>query len=319
MKTTPEISVIVPMYNAENYINKCIDSILGQTFTDFELLLIDDGSQDKSAEICKTYLDKDERVKLYQKSNGGTSSAKNYGLGVANGKYIGYVDSDDFITSDYLETLHDMIVKNDADIAVGNYREVYDDGEAFNSENSSSEYEVSVFSGKEALHLLLMTDKYLRMVTPWAKLIRADIAKNHLFPEGRVHEDEAISYLFYVDAGKVAMTDKVIYGYYQNQAGIMHSLRDDNRINDALYAFVSRATHLEEIGWDYEAGRAWLFVYGGLHGLVMEMPKQRWKWKETYKDLLEAKTLTGDIKAKAFLFMHIPYLFRAIQKKRGKV
>ena len=106
-----EISIIVPIYNAEKYLNQCIDSILRQTYTDFELLLIDDGSQDNSKIICKNYLLKDSRVVYKHKTHGGASSARNLGISLAMGKYIVFIDSDDFIECDYLETVLFLIYK----------------------------------------------------------------------------------------------------------------------------------------------------------------------------------------------------------------
>ena len=116
----PQISVIVPVYNSEQYLHRCIDSILAQTFTDFELLLIDDGSTDKSGVICDEYVLKDKRVRVFHKENGGVSSARNVGLDHARGKYIGWVDSDDYIHEDMFQLLYEAVIREDADIAYCN-------------------------------------------------------------------------------------------------------------------------------------------------------------------------------------------------------
>lgn len=110
-----EISIIVPVYKVEPYLRKCVDSILAQTFTDFEVILVDDGSPDNSGKICDEYASKDSRVRVIHKKNGGLSSARNAGIDVARGKYLGFVDSDDYIEKDMYELLYDNIVKEQAD------------------------------------------------------------------------------------------------------------------------------------------------------------------------------------------------------------
>ena len=113
---TPKISVIVPVYNVEQYLPRCIDSILDQTFTDFELLLIDDGSKDKSGEICDNYAKKDSRIRVFHKENGGVSSARNLGLYNAKGKYIAFIDADDWVENEYLRIMYKHGEEECADI-----------------------------------------------------------------------------------------------------------------------------------------------------------------------------------------------------------
>jgi len=121
MIKVPEISIIVPVYNAENYLNDCIDSILVQTFTDFELILVDDGSTDRSGNICDEYTLKDKRIKVIHKKNGGASTARKVGVEEAGGRYIGWVDADDRIADDMFSVLHDLAVGYNADIAECQY------------------------------------------------------------------------------------------------------------------------------------------------------------------------------------------------------
>ncbi|WP_227166600.1 glycosyltransferase, partial [Enterococcus faecium] len=112
-----EISIIVPVYKVEKYLRKCVDSILAQTFTDFEVILVDDGSPDNSGKICDEYAEKDNRVRVIHKENGGLSSARNAGIDVARGKYLGFVDSDDYIDEDMYEILYENLKIHDADIS----------------------------------------------------------------------------------------------------------------------------------------------------------------------------------------------------------
>lgn len=126
----PIISVIVPVYNVEKYLPRCIDSILAQTFTDFELILVDDGSPDNCGAICDEYAAKDKRVRVIHKSNGGVSSARNAGLDAASGEYVTFVDSDDYIAEDRLKQMHSSIFESKADIAVAGFRFVDEIGRA---------------------------------------------------------------------------------------------------------------------------------------------------------------------------------------------
>ena len=121
------ISVIVPVYNFEDCIRRCVDSILGQTYRDIELILVDDGSKDRSGAICDEYKTLDDRVKVVHKENGGTSEARNYGLELAEGAYIGFVDGDDFIDPDFYQVLYDLIVEYQTDLSMVSYRQLQQD------------------------------------------------------------------------------------------------------------------------------------------------------------------------------------------------
>ena len=121
----PAISIIIPVYNAENYLRRCIDSVLSQSFTDFELILVDDGSKDKSPQICDEYASQDTRVRVIHKANGGVSAARNDGLDIAKGEYITFIDSDDWVERDYLSTLSNY---RDYDIVFFSHRLIYEDG-----------------------------------------------------------------------------------------------------------------------------------------------------------------------------------------------
>ncbi len=313
----PEISVVVPVYKVENYIRRCIDSVRVQTFTDFELLLIDDGSPDGCYEICESYARGDNRIKVFRKENGGLSDARNYGVNKAGGKYITFIDSDDYVSNDYLETLHNLIIENDADIAVGNYETVTDKENSDHKQDVSSP-EILVMNSDEALHKLLGSSKYLQMETAWGKLIKTGIVRKHPFPRGRYHEDEATTYLYYLDAAKTVLTSKSIYMYYQNSSSIMHSDRDGKRIEDALWALTERASNLDDLDKKDAAQLAWLFVFGWLYDEVSKHPKERWKYKEIYKKLQNAAYTKDNVKTKSFIYMSFPYIYKSIQKIRGK-
>ncbi len=163
--TNPKISVIIPVYNAEKYLRRCVDSILAQIFTDFELLLIDDGSKDKSGEICDEYAKKDNRVKVFHKENGGVSSARNLGLDNARGEWIGFIDSDDMVKPEYLDGL--IRCQSRSSLVVGGY-------ECF--ENSSKKFYITKqcdMDVEDAFNCIGSDSQSGTLLYPWGKLFKA--------------------------------------------------------------------------------------------------------------------------------------------------
>ncbi|EME3187758.1 glycosyltransferase, partial [Enterococcus faecalis] len=146
----PKISIIVPVYNVEKYLEKCVRSILAQTFTDFELILVDDGSPDSSGAMCDQFAEQDQRVKVIHKENGGLSDARNAGIEIATGEYLGFVDSDDYIADDMYELLYTNIVKEDADLSICGIYDVYEGKEPIVKSLIQG-----TFSREEALLLIL--------------------------------------------------------------------------------------------------------------------------------------------------------------------
>ena len=128
------ISIVLPIYNVENYIEKCMESVLNQTYKNIEIILVDDGSPDNCPIICDQYVKEDNRVKVVHKENGGLSDARNAGIKVANGDYITFIDSDDYVDKDYVEFLYNTIEETDADIAIGGHRVIYDSGKIIEME-----------------------------------------------------------------------------------------------------------------------------------------------------------------------------------------
>lgn len=210
------ISVIVPVYNVEKYLDKCVQSILAQTYKDFELILIDDGSTDKCPLLCDEYACNYKRIRVLHKKNGGLSDARNAGTAIANGDYITYIDSDDFISEDYLENLFYLLKENNADISVTGM-EVFFEGENPKSKPKSKTH---IYSGVEALKKMLYQDTL--DTSACAMLLPIDIAKKHLFPVGKYHEDEFTTYKFYSSVKKVAVSTKKQYFYLQRNGSIMH-------------------------------------------------------------------------------------------------
>lgn len=210
------ISVIVPVYKVENYIDKCIQSILAQTYTDFELILVDDGSPDSCPKICDNYALEDERIRVLHKKNGGLSDARNEGTKIANGEFVTYIDSDDYISEEYLETLVYLLHKYNGDIAVTGIN-VFDEGDVPKISSSNNVY---VYSGTEALNKMLYQDTL--DTSACAMLLPIEIAKQYPFPYKKYHEDEFTTYKYYSNVNKVVVTTEEHYFYLQRKGSIMH-------------------------------------------------------------------------------------------------
>lgn len=212
----PAISIIVPVYKVEEYLPKCIDSILAQTFADFELILVDDGSPDNCGKICDEYADKDNRIVVIHKENGGVSSARNAGLDIAKGKYIGFIDSDDYIDPDMYETLYNNLVNNNADISICGifvcYKNVI--------KNYYSNPISGVFSGIDAFKLALSGKGCA--FAPYNKLYKKEILDTIRFPALKIGEDLFIIGDIMLKAKKVIIcTDLPKYYYVQRQDSAM--------------------------------------------------------------------------------------------------
>lgn len=182
------ISVIVPVYNVEKYLNRCVDSIVNQTYKNLEIILVDDGSLDNCGKMCDEYAEKDSRIKVIHKQNGGLSDARNVGTSAAKGKYLTYIDSDDFVTKDYCEFLYNNIKKSEADISICKHYIMFEDGSKINT-GTSKKY---LMNKEEAFMKLLYSDDL--DVSAWAKLYKRDIMENIFFPKDRLYEDSATTY-----------------------------------------------------------------------------------------------------------------------------
>ena len=179
----PLLSIIVPVYKVENYLPKCIDSILAQTFTDFELILVDDGSPDDCPALCDAAAEKDARVRVIHQKNGGLSAARNAGLDAARGAWIGFVDSDDYIAPEMYEVLYQAVQSTGADLALCDYAEVDEAGAPCQSMH------VSLSEGELTGQELLKRASGLMVQLAWNKLYRRAIFTQRRYPEGKLNED----------------------------------------------------------------------------------------------------------------------------------
>ena len=231
-----EVSIIVPVYQVEKYIRQCVDSILAQTFTDFELILVDDGSKDKSGQICDEYARMDTRVKVIHKENGGLSDARNKGMDQASGKYFMFVDSDDYIAPTMIECLYKSILNENADIAVCNYLYYFENDR---KKNFATNIKSEVLSGAEIFYNRKNERNYGIWTVAWNKLYKSEVFGNIRFRLGKYHEDEFWANDIYQMDIKVIMIPECLYYYRQRDNSIMGK-KSIARNLDILEAFQER-------------------------------------------------------------------------------
>ena len=215
------ISVIVPIYNVENYLRQCLDSILGQTFTNFEVLLVNDGSPDSSGDICREYVEKDSRFHYFKKENGGLSDARNYGIERARGEYLTFIDSDDFVNEKHLENLFLASRLTNADITIGGFSRFENGTFWLYQDRFSSDSLVSFTSAQAIQHLDSMFDvPFLNFSIVCGKLFKRDLFKELRFQYGKYAEDQFIIWKLYLKARSIYTFNVDSYVYRINNTGM---------------------------------------------------------------------------------------------------
>lgn len=243
----PTISVIVPVYKVEPYLHQCVDSILGQRYRDFELILVDDGSPDGCPAICDEYARLDSRVRVIHKENGGLSSARNAGLDAATGKYVAFVDSDDWIDPDMLQIMMESIRSSEADMVlcgVSNYYDSQYHGDR--NENDCCIYDRII--EQEDIPALLESQAWYYVIA-WNKLYNCALFSDIRFPEGFIHEDAAVAHRIWGKCHRVGIVGKKLYHYRQRDNSIMGQAVSISR-TDILSALADRIAYCYQSEWD---------------------------------------------------------------------
>lgn len=214
------VSVIMPIYGVENYLRKSIDSIIGQTYHNLQIILVDDGSNDSCPEICDEYALKDKRVTVIHKKNGGQAEARNFGLEVAKGDYIYFIDSDDFAEKNAIEYLMNIARNTNADVVIADIVVINENENVINYDSRQYMFDdLCSFSSREAAAAFADLDW-----GPWNKLYAREIFRNIRFPVGRIHEDEAIMFKIFNNIKKCVYTKKQLYNYIKRKGSTTTNL-----------------------------------------------------------------------------------------------
>lgn len=211
-----KISVIVPIYNCANYLDNCLKSIVNQTYKNLEIILVNDGSTDESLKICYDFQSKDERIKIVNQPNKGTSAAKNKGIDIASGKYISFIDADDWLAdTTALQTLFNMLKDTNSDVSVANFAKF--------DENTQS-FKIHIFTDKHPVKILSPHDWFKNeyankddigqcFYTPWGKLFKLSLFRNIRFPKSMVNEDDLTLWKLYLLANQISYSNNPLYVY----------------------------------------------------------------------------------------------------------
>lgn len=211
-----KLVVIVPVYNVRDYLKRCIESVLNQSFKDFKLLLVDDGSTDTSGDLCDEYALRDGRIEVIHQENMGLSEARNRGINASSEKYIMFLDSDDFIHKDTLKLLYENLKAQGADISVVGHRKIYKNEEI---KKERLENNISVLDNKSAVELIVEKSNS-NMIVAWGKLYDRSLFKNIRYPKEKYHEDEFVTYKILYKARRVVVSDAKVYYYLQRDNSI---------------------------------------------------------------------------------------------------
>lgn len=217
-----KVSIIVPVYNVDKYLRRCIESIMNQTLKEIEIILVDDGSTDKSSMICDEYAKLDNRIKIIHKANGGLSDARNKGLDMVRGKYIGFVDSDDFVSIDMFNHLYNNSIN--ADIVSCEYIKFYSD-DYRNFKKNSKKIKMKEFNNVEALENYFgeYHDKREIQTVVWNKIYKKELFEDIRFPFGKLYEDGYVTYKLLYKSRKIVHLYEELYYYFQREDSLVRS------------------------------------------------------------------------------------------------
>lgn len=284
------VSTIVPIYNAEKYLEKCVDSIIAQTYKDVEIILVNDGSVDRSGAICDEYSKRDSRIKVIHKENGGLSSARNAGLDVASGEYVSFVDSDDWIENDMIETLYNVCASNGAEIACGGRYDVYPKSTIVGLCPQKTE----CITVQEMIKKLFASTECDCSVCD--KVFKRSLFNEIRFPLGQINEDEAIFYNLLTNVNQVSMVNKPLYNYFHRTSSITTSDFTERKLVYLVNASKTKALIEEaypELKYDAQVFYA-TKLFWFLTMIDESSNKARKKFKNLFKEKLrELSTLKG--------------------------
>lgn len=276
------ISVIIPVYNVANYLDKCIESIIAQTYYNLELILINDGSMDESGKICDGFAKKDQRIKVIHQKNQGIAAVRNKGIIEAKGDYVFWVDGDDYVANTIIEELYRKLVQNKADMSICSYVQGSDRNFCFDRKETAN---TEILDYVKGLEWIYKSNKFsFVMAASWAKLIKKSLYKGLHYPNGKIFEDIYMSHHLISKCSKIVYIDREMYYYYQWPESILGKKLYLSKL-DYLGAFEDRIHFFKEKGLSELAETARIQY---LHALMWEYSRA--------KDILHAKLMVSHIK-----------------------
>lgn len=305
------ISVIIPVYKVEPYLTRCVDSVLAQTYTNLEIFLVDDGSPDRCGEICDAYAAKDKRIKVIHKKNGGLSDARNAALDVCSGEYISFVDSDDYVGNDFIESLYHALQHFQAKLAICGIVK-FDEAGKEQKDYSPSDTERYV-SGKEMMETVWRP-------AAWNKLYHRSLFAELRYPVGKLYEDLFIYHDILAMVDRIAFTGKNSYHYFNRQSSIMNKTYDI-RNADLIEGLDLRIRKLREMGYERLADLqlsfminstmdAWQKLQNGNSAEKQRIAEVKTICNRHYREMLAASCFSWKQKLKISVFRFFPAAYR---------
>ena len=318
------ISVIVPVYNVEEYLDECVESIVNQTYQDLEILLVDDGSPDNCPQMCDAWEKKNKRIKVIHQKNGGISAARNAALDIACGEYIYFVDSDDFIEATALEYLHKLIVEYNVPMVIGGYRRISADGEYDQKVLPDGNIEVTVL---DEYKLWELTAHNMAGVVVWSKLYKAELWKDCRFPIGKINEDNGVMLEILPKCHRVVYSNKQIYYYRINLQSTVHAKFNIRNLSNCIF-YNDQCGYVHSKGWEDLAIEFWScgsrIWCDGVNELEKSSSEVRDKLQEIYtmyRDRIRGIELAPNnykMLLKRWMFIHMPRLYCRMHKLAAK-
>ena len=262
-----KITVIIPVYNVEKYLDKCVQSVMNQTYTNLEIILVDDGSPDNCPKMCDDFAKGDSRIRVIHKQNGGLSDARNAGIDIATGEYLMFVDSDDYIAPTMVEKLYTALKTANADISICNFFYVGEsNGDDYSERNTNLPIKNEVIASESVLKNKSQKDKPWYWIVVWNKLYKKEVFENIRFQVDKLHEDEYIFHEIFFNANRIACISDGLYYYVQRKDSIMGNKMNYKRL-DATEALLLRCNaYMCKCGYEKIAVRELLSAASKFHG-----------------------------------------------------
>lgn len=308
--STPSVSVIVPVYNAEPYLPECIESLIHQTMEDIEIILVDDGSTDRSGQICDEYAAKDPRIQVIHQKNAGISEARNAGIDCARADYFMFADSDDWVEPDFCHTPYILARENGADLVMFQYRQ--------NKQGQDIRHYPAIPEGvkppEEANHLLVS----IVMMYAWNKLYHRDLFSDLRYPAGKVYEDRLMTPVLVHKASKIVYSSRILYHYQQRSDGISQT-HSQNNLDDCFYAIEQTTQNMRNWGYTQDATEYYQFCLYDFISSHWEKSDYTEKCLRYFRSLKRCPDWMSKKQKYMFYLLRLsPGLFRVVYRIRDK-
>ena len=309
-----KVSIIVPVYNVEQYIDHCLTSLIHQTYKNFDILVVDDGSTDGSAERCDYYASKYSFISVFHKENGGLSSARNYALPYATGGYISFVDSDDYVETTYLADMLSVIDSEEIDMVTAQYYHEFPNRNTINRKQGSTK----ILTSEQALELLCYDYSY---TSACGKLISTKIASKFPFPDGKLYEDLATIYKMLSASRKIVLLEKQLYHYVQRAGSIMRTNSWKTSTMDVMEAASGLLNHIVMYYPHLYRGGVFRYIFAAQtvykqaykeKNYLQLIKKTQLKMKEYWPIVRKDRRVPFYQKVKFYLMIFAPKLYRSI-------